>query len=153
VSWLETLKSLGTETSQEAEIDTDTASSSAAELSEFLNQQGDKSAKRGDVGLLSLLAPPHIRNSESQALRQRYRTKGNPTRERPWLDALRSVERTLKEEEKRATRVLSSFVDKTSEAPVQWGAKSAKSPSDTLLALLAPHHLRVFEKHTTTCAT
>jgi len=61
-SWLEALKNLGAETTRETEIDTAAASPFATELPESLNQQSDKSAKRGDEGLLSLLAPPHIRN-------------------------------------------------------------------------------------------
>src|SRR5215211_4633144 len=129
ISWLEALKNLGAETTQEKEIDTDAPSSSSAELSESLTQQGDKSAKRGDEGLLSLLSPPHIRNSESHALRHGCREKDISTQGRPWLDALRSVERSLKEEDKGANRVLPSSVNKTSESPVQRGDKSAKSPT------------------------
>src|SRR5215211_6047144 len=127
ISWLEALKNLDKETTQEVEIATD-ASPSISELSESLTQQGDKSAKREEEGLLSLLAPPHIRDFESHALRQGCREKGNPTKERPWLDALRSVRKTSKEEEKRAARVLPSPVDEISESPVQRGDKSAKSP-------------------------
>jgi DNA polymerase I len=75
------------------------------------------------------LSPPHIGNSASHALRQGCREKDISTQGRSWLDALRSVERTLKEEKKRTARVLPSSVDKTSEAPVQRGDKSAKSPA------------------------
>jgi hypothetical protein len=45
MSWLEVLKNLDTVTVQEVEIDTDAPSSPAADLSEYLTQQGDKSAK------------------------------------------------------------------------------------------------------------
>ena len=45
ISWLEALKNQGTEATQETEIATDAASSSATELSESLTQQGAKSAK------------------------------------------------------------------------------------------------------------
>ena len=72
ISWLEALKNQGTEATQETEIDTDAASSSATELSGSLTHQGAKSAKRAEEGLLALLAPPHIRNSENHALRQGY---------------------------------------------------------------------------------
>jgi DNA polymerase-1 len=75
------------------------------------------------------LAPPHIRNSESHALGQGCREKHISAQGRPWLAALRSMERTHKEEEKHTTRVHSSSVDRTSEALVQRGAKSAKSPT------------------------
>ena len=78
ISWLEVLKNLDTETTQETEIATD-AAPPATELSESLTQQGDKSAKRGVEGLLSLLSPPHIRDSESHARRQGCREKGNST--------------------------------------------------------------------------
>jgi hypothetical protein len=85
--WLEALKTIDTETTYGAEIRTDASSPSADELSEFLNQQGAKSAKRVEEGLLSLLAPPHIRNSESHAPRQECQAKVSSTRERPWLNA------------------------------------------------------------------
>ena len=68
MSWLEVLKNLDTVTVQEVEIDRDAPSSPAADLSEHLTQQGDKSAKRVPDRLLSLLAPPHITDSESHAL-------------------------------------------------------------------------------------
>jgi DNA polymerase-1 len=127
ISWLEALRNLGAATTQEREIDTD--ASSSAVLSESLTQQGDKSAKREDEGLLSLLAPPHVRNSESHTLRQGCQEKGNPTRERPSLDAVRGVETTSKEEEKGATRALSSSLGEISEAQVHRSDKSAKSPA------------------------
>jgi hypothetical protein len=130
MSWLEALKNLNTDITQEAEVDTGAASSSTFELSEPLTQQSDKSAKRGEEGLLSLLAPPHIRNSESHALRQGCPEKDTSTQGRPWLDTLTSVEeQTSKEEEKRATCMLCSTVEKISKSPVQRGAKSAKSPT------------------------
>ena len=130
ISWLEALKNLDTQTSREAEIATD-PTSSATKLSKSLTQQGDKSAKRGDEGLLSLLAPPHIRDSKSHALKQGYREKDISTQGRPWLDALRNLEgKTSKDEEKRATRImLSSSVDEISESLLQRGDKSAKSPT------------------------
>jgi DNA polymerase-1 len=107
---------------------TDAASSSATELSESLTQQGDKGAKRGNERLLAPLSPPHIRNSESHALRQRYRRKGDPTQERPWLDALRSLEpRTSKVEKKAQKNTVLRSVDENSKALVHRGAKSAKS--------------------------
>jgi hypothetical protein len=128
ISWLEALKNLGIETTKEVEIATG-ASPSISELSESLTQQDDKSAKRKEEGLLSLLAPLHIRNPESHALRQGCREKDISTQGRPWLDALRSSERTLNEEEKRTTRVLLSSADKPSEPLPQRGAKSVKSPA------------------------
>jgi hypothetical protein len=59
ISWLQALKNLDKETTQEVEIATD-ASASISELSETLTQQGDKSAKsRLDI-LLTLLSLPYI---------------------------------------------------------------------------------------------
>ena len=58
MSWLEALKNLDTGTTQESEIDTDAASSSAAELSESLTQRGDKSAKRGGRGTSGTFGTP-----------------------------------------------------------------------------------------------
>ena len=78
---------------------------------------------------MALLAPPHIRDSENCTYRRRYREKGNPTKERPWLDTLRSAEDVSEEAEKRATLVLSSIVGGISEPLMHRGAKSAKSPS------------------------
>ena len=78
---------------------------------------------------MALLAPSHVRDSESGAHRRRYRENGNPTRESPWLATLRSVEDISEEAEKRAARVLSSSVYVISEPLVHRGAKSAKSPS------------------------
>jgi hypothetical protein len=127
ISWLEALRNLGAVTTQEKEIDTD--ASSSAVLSESLTQQGDKSAKRGKEGLLSLLAPPHVRNSESCAVSQGCQAKGNPTKERLWLGALKSLEEKTSNEEKRATGILSPSVDKISESLIQRGAESAKSPA------------------------
>src|SRR5215204_5624185 len=122
ISWLETLKTLDTETAQEAAMTTD-ASALATEFSENLTQQGAKSAKRGDGGLLSLLAPPHIRNSESHAPRQECREKDISTQGRPWLAALRGLEKRIsKEEEKRAARVFSPTGDEIPESLVQRGA-------------------------------
>jgi hypothetical protein len=69
ISWLEALKNLDKETTQEVEIVTD-ASPSISELSESLTQQGDKSDKSPPTPLLALLSPPHIKNPESHALRQ-----------------------------------------------------------------------------------
>jgi len=105
ISWLEALKNLGAETTQEDEFDTDAPSSSSAELSEFLAQKDDKSAKSGDEGLLSLLAPPHVRNCEISAVSQGCQAKGNPTKERLWLGALKSLAEKTSNEEKRATGV------------------------------------------------
>jgi hypothetical protein len=115
------------ETTQEKDISTDAPSS--AELSESLTQQGDKSDKRGEEGLLSLLAPPHIRNSENHVLRQGCREKDISTQGRPWLEALGSLEeRALKEEKKNTNTVLSS-VEEILESPVQRGVKSDRSPT------------------------
>ena len=99
MSWLEALKNLGIETIRDTEIDTD-PTSSAIELSESLDQQGAKSAKRGEEGLLSLLAPPHIRNHENRALRDGCRAKANPTKGRPWLETLKSLEEEVNKEVK-----------------------------------------------------
>jgi DNA polymerase I len=128
MSWLEALKNV--ESTQEVEIDTDAVSSSAAELSEtVVIQQGDKSAKRAQERLLSLLSPPHFRSSQSQALRHGCREKGISTQGRAWLEALRSVENTSTESARWTARVLSSSVDETSKSPVPRGDKSAKSPA------------------------
>jgi DNA polymerase I len=75
------------------------------------------------------LAPPHIRISESHASSREHRAKGNPTSERPWLEALRSLERITIKEDKRRTDIALAFVDEISEAPVQQGDTSAKSPT------------------------
>jgi DNA polymerase-1 len=50
--------------------------------------------------------------------------KTNPIRERPWLDALRSLEEKTSKEEKRQTNASFSSVDKISEPLIQRGAKS-----------------------------
>jgi hypothetical protein len=57
IPWLEALKNLGAETTQEVEIDTDAASSAAAERLESLAQQG---VKREKEGLLALLTPRRL---------------------------------------------------------------------------------------------
>jgi hypothetical protein len=124
MSWLEALKNLDTETTQETEIATDLTSSSA-ELSETTTQQGAKSAKRLPNWLLALLAPPQIRDFESHALGHGCRENDISMQVQPSLDVLRSVEDTS-QEEKRTTRVPSS-VDEILEALVQRGSKSAKS--------------------------
>jgi DNA polymerase I len=121
---------LDTETAQEAVMATDAVSSRAADVSESLTQQGDKSAKRGNKGLLSLLALPYITDSESHALGQGCRGKDISMQKRPWLAELGSLdEKSSKEEETLATCVLSSSVDEFSEALVRQGDKSAKSPT------------------------
>src|SRR5829696_7918394 len=127
MSWLAVLKNLDTGTTQETEIDTDTASS-AAELSESLTQRGDKSAKRGDEGLLSLLAFPHIRHSESHTSRRGHQAKGNLIEERPWLCTLKSLEEKALEEVKRKTNAAPPCVGESSELLVQRRAKSDRSP-------------------------
>src|SRR5829696_8138885 len=127
MSWLAVLKNLDTGTTQETEIDTDTASS-AAELSESLTQRGDKSAKRGDEGLLSLLAFPHIRHSESHTSRRGHQAKGNLIEERPWLDTLKCLEEKAPEEVKRKTKAAPPCVGENSELLVQRRAKSDRSP-------------------------
>src|SRR5687767_9156279 len=104
--------------------------SRACGFSKYSTRQGDKSAKRALNGLLSLLAPSHIRDSESHALGQGCREKGVSTQGRSWLSILRSVEeQTSKKEEKRATCVLPSSVGRPSGPLVQRGDKSAKSPN------------------------
>lgn len=123
MSWLEALKNLDKETAQAVEIDTDAASSSAAERKETLDQQGDKSATRGDEELLSLLAPPHTRNSECQAHGELCPTQGTQPQQRPWLAALKSLEETTNEVQRRKNPAVSS-VDHVSESPVQRGDKS-----------------------------
>jgi DNA polymerase III epsilon subunit-like protein len=94
-----------------------------------LAQRGDKSAKRGHKGLLSHLAPPHIRDSESCAVSQGCREKDISTQRRPWLDALKSLEGKATTEGKRRTDTALSSVDEFSESLMQRGAKSAKSPT------------------------
>jgi len=129
MTWLEALKSLDAETTQEAEIPT-AASSVTAELSESLTQRGAKGARSTSFPLLALVAPPHIRNPESGSLRQRCPGKAIATPERPWLIALRSLEESISREvEGRASRVLPPSGKELSEAPVQQGDKSAKSPA------------------------
>jgi hypothetical protein len=125
ISWLEALKNLDTETTQETEIATD----AATEFSESLIQQGAKSAERGDEGLLALLALPHIRNSEFRISREKCPVKANPTRERHWLDALTGLEGRGTTEEKRRANAMPSAVDEISESLVHRGDKSAKSPT------------------------
>ena len=109
---------------------TNAASSSAPELSESLTQQGDKGAKRGDESLLAPLSPLHIRDSESQALRQGYRRKGDPIQERPWLDALRSLEPRTPKVEKAQKNTLLPPMDEALEGSVQRGAKSPTPATD-----------------------
>jgi uncharacterized protein YprB with RNaseH-like and TPR domain len=128
IYWLEALRNLNTQSTQETKIDTDD-SSSATEFPETLTQEGDKRAKSGDEGLLSLLAPPHIRNLESHALRPGYPAKGNPTKERLWLDALKSLEERTSKEENRRTNTALPSVEEIAESLEQRGAKSAKSPA------------------------
>ena len=61
--WLNALRNLDTAGPGEAEqIGPDTASSSAAEISKSLTQQGAKSAKSLLNTLLALLALPHCRD-------------------------------------------------------------------------------------------
>jgi DNA polymerase III epsilon subunit-like protein len=144
ISWLEALKNLDTEPEQQVQTTSDGVSYSATELSESLTQQGDKSAKRGKEGLLSLLAPPHIRSSENYVPRDECPAKVSPIIERPWLDALRSAEeRTPREEERRAHGMIFSSVDENSESLVQRGDKSAKSPT------LSPDGEESLSVHTT----
>jgi hypothetical protein len=124
ISWLAALKNLGTENTLGTESDTDPASSSA-ELSEILAQQDAKSAKRGKKELLALLAPRHTENSDNYALRQGCRTTGNPTREGPWLGALKSLEENTSEVKKRRTNTALPSVMEIPESLIQRGAKSA----------------------------
>jgi hypothetical protein len=127
ITWLEALKNLGVETTREAEVATD-PTSSATELSESSTQQGAKSAKRGDEGLLSLLALPHIRDLESLLPGQECRAKGNFLKNRPWLDILKGLVEGTIEEEKGQTNTSRPSVDEVPESLVHQGAKSAKSP-------------------------
>src|SRR5215204_2515413 len=126
MTWLEALKKLDKEPTPEIEVDT-YAASSAIELPKSLTQQGAKSAKRRDKGLLSLLAPPDIRNSESHAFGQGCQEKDISTQRRPWLEVLRSLEEEISGEEERQTNAALPSVEKISESLVQRGAKSAKS--------------------------
>ena len=114
------------ETTGKTEIAEDTTFSSADEISKSVTQQGAKSAKRVEKGLLSLLSPRHIRNSESHAPRQECRAKSTSTQERPWLEALKSLEEETIEEEKEQTNAALSSVEKIPEPLIQRGAKSAK---------------------------
>jgi len=119
-----TLKNLGIDTTREAEVGTG-PTSSATERSESLTQQGDKSAKRGKEGLLSLLSPPHTRSLESHALKQGCGTKGESTQERPWLEVLKSLEgKTAKEDKRRTNTGLSPYLEEVPESLIQRGAKS-----------------------------
>jgi hypothetical protein len=111
ISWVEALKNLDTETAQGTEIETDAAAASASELSESLTQQGDKSAKRGDEGLQALLSPLHVGDSEIYAPRKEHRTKGDSTKERPWLDALKGLEEKAAPEGKSRTNTALSSLD------------------------------------------
>jgi hypothetical protein len=70
-----------------------------------------KVPKGGDEGLLSLLAPPHIRNSENHALSQGCRGKDISTQRRPLLVVLRSLEERALKEEKRDTNTVFSSVE------------------------------------------
>ena len=111
ISWVEALENIGAETTQEKEVNTDAPSSSSAELSESLTQQGDKSAKRGDEGLQALLSPLHVGDSEIYAPRKEHRTKGDSTKERPWLDALKGLEEKAAPEGKSRTNTALSSLD------------------------------------------
>ena len=128
MSWLEALKNLGIETIRDTEIDTD-PTSSAIELLESLDQQGDKSAKRGKEDLLSLLAPRHIRKSKNCVPEEKCPAKANLTIERPWLDALKSLEEEILEKGKGRTVRSPPSAEEISESLHQRGAKSAKSPT------------------------
>jgi hypothetical protein len=59
-SWLDALKGMDVGTTGKAEIAEDSTSPFENEISESLIQRGDKSAKRVEKGLLSLLSPPHF---------------------------------------------------------------------------------------------
>jgi 3'-5' exonuclease/DNA polymerase family A len=128
ISWLEALKDLCTQTTRETEIDADPASC-ATERSEPLTQQGDKSAKRGDEWLLSLLAPSHIRDSASHAPGQESPSLGTLRTDRPWLGALESLEDCSTKVEKRRKKNLLPSVEEIPESLVHRGDKSAKSSS------------------------
>jgi hypothetical protein len=75
------------------------------------------------------LSPPHIRNSENHALRQRCQEKDVSTQGRPRLDALRSLEERALKEEKWNTNTVLSSVEENPESPLQRGDKSARSPT------------------------
>ncbi len=126
-SWLEVLKALDADPTQEVEVASGASSSSEVEFSESLNQEGAKSAKRVPDWLLALLAPRHSRNSENHLSREKGPADANPTEERPWLAALKRLEEETKKEDKADTNTVLSSVDEISEPLLQWGAKSAKS--------------------------
>ena len=60
-SLLDALKGMDVETTGKAEIAEDSTSPFEDEISESLIQRSAKSAKRVEKGLLSLLAPPHLK--------------------------------------------------------------------------------------------
>jgi DNA polymerase-1 len=74
------------------------------------------------------LAPLHIENSQNCGFRKGYQTNRNSMEERPWLDALKSLQEKSPEEEKRQSNTSLSSTSEISESLVQQGAKSAKSP-------------------------
>jgi DNA polymerase-1 len=125
------LKSMDVETTGKAEIGEDSTSPFEDEISESLIQRGDKSDRSPSFPLLALLAPRHIKDSESCVLRQECRAKGNATKERPWLDALKRLEEGTIEEEQRRTNTALSSMGEISEPLTQRGAKSAKSPTSS----------------------
>jgi hypothetical protein len=132
--WLDVLKNMDAGVISEVENGLDVASSSEDEFSESLNQQAAKSAKSLLNTLLSLLAPPHIKDPERCAPRQECRAKGNATKERPWSEALKSLDEEVKKQEKSETNSALPSVEKIPESLIQRGAKSAKrllSTSDT----------------------
>jgi hypothetical protein len=96
-----------------------------------------KVSKGYSEGLCHFWHPRHFRVFESRTSGHRCRAEGNSAQERPWLEALKDLEEGTNEGEKGRTNAVLSSVDETSKFLDQQGAKSAKSPSDVLLSLLA----------------
>jgi 3'-5' exonuclease len=76
-----------------------------------------------------LLVKTQAKDPESCVPRQECRAKGNATKERSWLDALKRLEEGTTEEEKRRTNTALSSIGEISKPLVPRGDKSAKSPT------------------------
>jgi DNA polymerase-1 len=87
-------------------------------------QKCQKGAERASV---TFGTPSHQEFSEDHAPGVGCRVKTNPTKGRPWLEALKSLKEEAKQDETSRTNAALSPVDQISESLVQRGAKSDKS--------------------------
>jgi hypothetical protein len=74
--------------------------------------------------------------------------KDAPRQGTPWLEVLKNMDTGAISEAENGLDVASSSENDFSESLNQQGAKSARSLSNTLLALLAPRRLAHLEKYT-----